>query len=488
MPDSSPRPNMVVITADQWRADCLGTMRSRHPVMTPHIDQLAAEGVLFEQAWADCPVCMPQRITQLTGQVASRFGATTNFMSGPRPEIDARSTLPARLAREAGYQTKAVGKMHFFPDRARWGFEHVSLHPDDYVNWLEQHGYGGAYRGHGLGGNEVYPAVSAVPERYTHTHWIVDQAIDFLGARDPECPFFLWIVFEAPHSPFDPPEPFDRMYDNFTIPDPVRGKWLEASDAPAFFTDKPLTHNYDHLSAEVIRESRRRYYGQISHIDYQLGRLFGEMRTRKLYDDTAIVFTADHGEHLGDHGVFSKTTYMSSSGMVPLVLRLPRSAPLAHPALRLDSPAMTADIPPTLLGLAGLGLDENTDGISLLPAMASGESAADRVICGECGGNAFATDGKHKYLYYRTRGSQQLFDCVNDPEDLADLAGVSDHADTLRRLKGSLIDYLSKHSSQLIADGKLVAGDHHSDEHELRSVNPFAWRGPMRHGHGYGGD
>ncbi len=486
MPETAPRPNMVVITADQWRADCLGSLRSRHPVMTPHIDQLAAEGVLFEQAWADCPVCMPQRMTQLTGRVASRFGRTTNFMSGPRPEIDSASTLPARLAREAGYQTKAAGKMHFYPDRARYGFEHVSLHPDDYVNWLEEQGYGGFYRGHGLGGNEVYPAVSAVPERCTHTHWIVDRAVEFLGARDPECPFFLWIVFEAPHSPFDPPEPFDRMYDNFTIPDPVRGEWVDAEDAPAFFRDKPLTHNYDHLSEEVIRESRRRYYGQISHIDYQLGRLFGELRTRGLYDDTAIVFTADHGEHLGDHGVFSKTTYLASSGMVPLVMRLPRGAEVARPAMRLGSPVMTADICPTLLGLAGLEPDAETDGISLLPALAAG-NLGPRTICGECGPHAFATDGAHKYLYYGKRGSEQLFDCVGDLQDLRDLSRSPEGQEPGKRLRAALIEHLTAHGSPLAESGRLVASDHAPDESALRSVNPFAWRGPMRHGRGYGG-
>ena len=88
------------------------------------------------------------------------------------------------------------------------------------------------YRGHGLGGNEVYPAVSAVPERLTHTHWIVDEGIRFLGRRDPDCPFMLWLVFEAPHSPFDPPEPFDRMYDDFEIPDAVLGDWVGAADEP----------------------------------------------------------------------------------------------------------------------------------------------------------------------------------------------------------------------------------------------------------------
>ena len=149
----SKKPNIVLITADQWRGDCLGCAEGRHPVMTPHMNQLAAEGVRFTQAYADCPVCMPQRVTLLTGQVASQFGLPHNFAQ--RSPVDVQTSLPTRLAREAGYQTKAIGKMHFQPGRARMGFEHIALHPNDYVIWLEETPNAGMYRGHGPGGNEV---------------------------------------------------------------------------------------------------------------------------------------------------------------------------------------------------------------------------------------------------------------------------------------------------------------------------------------------
>jgi len=387
------QPNIVLITADQWRGDCLGFLSAHHqtmagqstvthhPVITPHANQLAAEGVTFTQAYADCPVCMPQRMTFLTGQVGSRFGLPHNF--NVRPPIDVRVTLPGRLTREAGYQTKAVGKMHFIPDRARFGFEHIVLHPNDYVIWLEETPYAGTYRGHGLGGNEVYPAVAPHPEPFTHTHWIVDQAIRFLTERDPEVPFFLWIVFEAPHSPFDPPSPYDRMYDHYTIPDPVYGAWLETVDDPPMFRERRLMHKYEHLTPEVLRETRRRYYGQITHIDYQLGRFLGELRSKGLYDDTAIIFTADHGEHLGDHNLFGKTTFLRGSADVPLIVRLPASMSIKQPGLVIDTPVLTADLCPTLLELGGLSAGTDCDGRSLLPALQTGGGDAQRVVCGE---------------------------------------------------------------------------------------------------------
>ena len=485
------QPNIVLITADQWRGDCLGCVRPerrRHPVMTPHLNQIAAEGVRFTQAYADCPVCMPQRVTTLTGQVASRFGLPHNF--GVRSPVDRTTSLPARLAREAGYQTKAVGKMHFSPGRARMGFEHIALHPNDYVIWLEDTPYAGTYRGHGLGGNEVYPAVAPTPERFTHTHWIVDQAIRFLVERDPECPFFLWIIFESPHSPFDPPAPYDRMYDNFTIPDPLYGDWAEGPDYPPAFTARRLSGKYEQLNPEMLRETRRRYYGQISYIDYQLGRFFGELKTRQMYDNTAIIFDADHGEHLGDHGIFGKTTFLNGSGDVPLVMRVPDWVPLAHSSLEIDTPTLTADLHPTILDLAGLEPQgQAQDGRSLLPGLASGENEA-RTIYGEYGhgsGTAFATDGQHKYVYYAQGGVEHLFDAIDDPENLTNLAHLNSLEKKKKTLRNGLIRYLEHFERPMVQDSKLVAAGAELDEYALRGRNPCAWRGPMRYGQGYGG-
>ncbi len=480
------RPNLVLITADQWRGDCLSGTGSPHPVMTPHVTQIGCEGARFVNAYADCPVCQPQRVTQLTGQVASRFGLTHNFGGKAQTPVDPLRSLPGRLVREAGYQAQAVGKMHFEPPRARLGFEHIRLHPNDYAMWLEENGMGGMYRGHGLGGNEVYPAVSAVPERFTHTHWVIDEAIRFLYQREPDVPFFLWLVFEAPHSPFDPPEPYDRMYDNFTIPDPVRGDWADEAYPPAF-AKRVAMAKYDHLTPEMIREARRKYYGQVSHIDYQLGRFFGELMTRGLYGNTAICFTADHGEHLGDHGLFAKTTFLRGSGDVPLLLRLPATHPPARPDLVVRTPALTADICPTFLELAGLTPDADCDGASLLPALREGRTDDDRRIHGECGGTAFCTDGRFKYLYYEEGGIEQLFDLRSDPDEKTDLSARPDLADTRDALRNSLVEYLLRYNRPMAAGGVLRTVNGEFDEHRIRGMNPYAYRGPMRYGMGYYG-
>ncbi len=477
-PKSAEKPNIVYIVLDQWRGDCLGIADSAHPVMTPHFDQIAYEGAWYSRAYADCPMCMPQRATMLTGFTAAQHGMPHNFLNGPRTPIAREQSLPHRLTREAGYQTKAVGKMHFWPPRARFGFEDISLHPDDYINFLEEQGFGGFYRGHGLGGNEVYPAVSAVPEPLTHTHWIVDEGIRFLGRRDPDCPFMLWLVFEAPHSPFDPPEPYDRLYDDFEIPDAIIGDWVDSPGEPSALIADRIARKADRIPPPILQRLRRCYYGQISHIDYQLGRLFGELKTRGLYDNTIIVITSDHGEHLGDHRLFAKSTFLESSARVPIILRLPREFGLYN--RRVDKPALTADIAPTLLELAGLQPDAAMDGVSLL------DLPDDRVMFGETRDSVFATDGRFKYSYFFNGAAELLFDLAADSDDLHNLAGLSRFAEVQAGLRAALTSYLRANDRPCIADGDLLATESTLDYDKLRARNNAAWRGPMRYGQGYG--
>ena len=472
------KPNIIYIVLDQWRGDCLGIADSQHPVMTPHIDQIAWEGIWHQRAYADCPLCMPQRATMLTGFTASQHGMPYNNMSGPRTAIELEKSLPYRLTREAGYQSKAIGKMHFYPERSRFGFEDISLHPNDYVNFLEEQGYGGFYRGHGLGGNDVYPAVSAVPERYTHTHWIVDEGIKFLSRRDPDHPFMLWMIFEAPHSPFDPPQPFDRFYDDFEIPEPVIGDWVDSENEPLCLIRQRIARKADRIPPPVLKRLRRHYYAQITHIDYQLGRFFGELKSKGLYDNTVIVMTSDHGEHLGDHRQFAKYTFLESAARVPIILRLPTDAGIYN--ARESKPVLTADIVPTLLQLAGLSPDPQMDGISLL------HQPDDRTLYGETTQSVFAVNRDFKYIYYFDHGIEQLFDVNADANDCHNLAAQPELAGVLDSLKAGLIRYLQANQRPAVAGDELLVIESELDIDKLRAQNTAAWRGPLRYGQGYG--
>ncbi len=472
------RPNVLLVVADQWRADCLGSL-GRHPLLTPHLDQLADEGIRFTQAWADAPICMPQRVTQLTGQVAARFGFPTNWGHGQGPAFDCRASLPALLRDQLGYQTRAVGKMHFDPPRSRHGFDHISLHPDDYINWLEGTPWAGTYRGHGLGGNEVAPVVASHPEAFTHTHWIVDQALDFCQQREPGSPFFLQVVFEAPHAPFDPPAEVLRLYERIAIPDPVLGDWVWAR--PAALEIDRLSGKHDRLDPAWTRETRRHYYAQCTHIDYQLGRLFGELAKRSWWQDTLVVFTSDHGECLGDHGLFNKSNFLNASARVPLLVKPPRGLP--NHRLECDEAVMTADLMPTILAVCGATPTAPMDGRSLLPAL-EGREVGDSRLCGECRDFAFATDGIYKLCWYRHGGVAQLFDLRADPDDLHDLSAVL--PTDVARLKQQLAAWFILHGRPHARDGELVVEPVPSlDLQTLRRRNKSACRGPLRYGAGY---
>ncbi len=471
-------PNMIYIVADQWRGDCLGLNRNHHPVMTPHLNQLACEGTNYRHAYADCPLCMPQRVTMLTGKTGSQSRCIKNFRADSAPVLDPGQTLPGRLTKEAGYQTKAIGKMHFEPSRARHGFEHVTLHPDDYLWWLEEQGQGGSFRNHGLGGNEVYPTESVNDQRFYHTTWMIDQAIRFLEQRDPANPFFLYIIFEAPHSPFDPPPPYDRMYDNFSIPAPVMGDWRE-SEYPVSFEAKRIASKYDFMQDEAIAEARRRYYGQMSHIDYQLGRLIGSLQKHKIYQETAIAFTSDHGECLGDHGVFAKHCFLESAARVPLILRLPASMREQVAPVDAATPVLTADLCPTFLRMAGLEPDPEAEGQSLLQA------SKREYIFGETPGSAMAVAKGFKYIYYPDGGVEQLFNIEEDSDDCVNLARSAQFEGIKSELKSALIQYLSKNQSPMVVDAALLERPVRLDVDALRRNNPHACRGPMHGGDGY---
>jgi len=222
---------------------------------------------------------------------------------------------------------------------------------------------------------------------------------------------------------------------------------------------------------------RRHYYAQITHIDYQMGRLLGELKRKGLYDNTVIVLTSDHGEHLGDHRLFAKNSFLESSACVPLIMRLPTDHGVYN--RRSQAPVLTADIAPTLLEFAGLTPAREMDGASLLA------QPDDRVIFGETSDAVFATDGAFKYVHYFEGGTEHLFHIEADPSDSRNLTGNAAYALRQEDLKSRLITYLQSNQRPCIVDGALCIEDTELDIDALRAVNTAAWRGPLRYGDGY---
>lgn len=429
------RPNLILITADQYRGDCLGC--EGHPALeTPCLDELAEEGVRFSRAYSAVPSCTPARMALLTGMDQWNHGRLT--MLG-HDALEFPATLPGELAK-AGYHTQAVGKMHFMPQRRLYGFHHILLdeegrreHPrfmSDYDRWFEKNREGAyGYRDHGIDWNSWAARPSHLPEHLHPTHWTADEAVWFLQQRDPTKPFFLWLSFARPHSPYDAPQPYFALYESCpNIPEPAIGDWAAEFDRRAADVNAAFSHRSD----REVRRARVGYYGNVTFIDHQIGRVLYELRRHQgeAWDNTLVVFTSDHGDMLGDHYHWRKTYAYEGSAHVPCIVRFPVDWPFERNRV-LDQPVELRDVMPTLLDAAGLPIPESVDGTSLL-TLARGETKGWReFLMGEHThsyawrwdhGMQYVTDGREKYIWFHKSDRERFFNLVEDPLELHDLS------------------------------------------------------------------
>ncbi|HUV07404.1 MAG TPA: sulfatase-like hydrolase/transferase, partial [Spirochaetia bacterium] len=312
------KPNVVLICTDQWRGDCLSI--AGHPtVHTPTLDALAMEGVRFSNAYTACPSCIASRASLFTGLAPCSHGRVGYQDSIP---WDYETTLAGEFTRN-GYQTQAIGKMHVYPPRSQTGFQNVILHDgfltqmrrevedpgriDDYIVWLrrETGRLSADYFDHGINCNS-WLVREWDKEEYLHpTNWVVSEGIDFLRRRDPRKPFFLFLSFVRPHPPFDPPRTYLEQYLASAIPDPPRGDWIKR------FSSQANPWKYDALAGfddhDKVSRARAGYYALITHIDHQINRFLETLEMNGISpQNTIIMFLSDHGELLGDHGLFRK--------------------------------------------------------------------------------------------------------------------------------------------------------------------------------------
>lgn len=464
--------NIILITTDQQRYDTVGAAAPDF-MRVPHMNFLANQGITYTNANAQCPICVPARVSIMNGKFPHTSGATNNVETSQ--VLGNRETLPA-LLREAGYQTVAIGKMHFGPQRTKHGFDEMWL-PDDYYEEMRRSGNPLQPMRHGVGQNEVYPTLSTVPEAQTLTSWTAEQCMHYIRERrDPGLPFFMWCSFSKPHPPFDPPEPYYSMYRGCEIEAPVVPEWAEDDQAPEGFKRLRQMWGYDRLPVPMIKEMKAAYYGLITQIDYNLGRVFSGLQDMGLLDETIILFTSDHGEYLGDYKAGGKFFPHQASSHVPFILRLPFSMNKDLEGTVSDIPVTHADILPTLVNLAGGQVPEDIDGQDLL-AVAEGKQAPREYVelittmglC-ECIG---LTDGKYKYIHYLEDGQEQLFDLTQDPKELVNLASDAAYAE----IKDKLRTYLetSEHTAKVgyVEEGKLARIAPRGDDERHRRAHPW---------------
>ena len=446
-----PRDNILLITTDQQRFDTINALGNQS-IFTPHLNYLVASGITFTRCYADCPICVPSRTTIMTGRRGFESGVVSNDTHEAVMTADsqARTTLPAILT-DAGYQTKAMGKMHFTPARAHYGFEEMTL-PLDYMRQYDKQPYGARPKVHGAGECEADPVLSTVDTKDSITQWITDGAIDFIETRDPQRPFFMWTSYTKPHPPFDPCRDFWELYDKIPMPEAVHGDWSQTVEGtPQGMMEGCYENTNTHFfGPEQRAASRRAYYAMISQVDYSLGRLFGCLRENGLFQNTWIIFTADHGEMLGDHFMSQKNVFFEGSAHVPLII-VPPQGRFANTNSRVDVTAEIADIYPTILAMAGIKAPEFVQGRNLL------EETGERVFFGNSLNKHFCVmEDKWKLVLCTTGGDVLLFNLNEDPMEQHNLANDPACAEKKEHLWKLLLEHTEKYTPQVLKDGEFI--------------------------------
>jgi arylsulfatase A-like enzyme len=458
------RPNILLIMGDQHRGDCIGADGNR-AIRTPNLDRLATEGVLFSHAYSSVPSCTPARSGLLTGLSPWRHGMLGYGRVAERYPVE-----KPRALRDAGYYTIGIGKMHWHPQRNGHGFHALLLDESsreespefrsDYRCWFASEAPNLQYDASGIGWNDYRSKPYALPERLHPTHWTGETAVRFLTTYDRPEPFFLKVSFARPHSPYDPPDRFWRQYDGAELPKAVIGKWA-ARYAPR--SDDSFNIWHGDLGPEQVRASRQGYYGSVSFIDEEIGRILEALEKCGRLEDTLILYTSDHGDMTGDHHLWRKTYAYEASARIPMLMRWPDGLVPERRGQVAPQPVELRDVLPTFLEAAQAPGGESLDGRSLL-AVARGKTEGWRPhidlehdICygPENHWNAL-TDGHVKYIFHAQHGEEQLFDLDADPGELSDLAGDPQHQQTLRTWRNRVIDHLSERGEPFVKDGQLA--------------------------------
>lgn len=455
------RPNVLFLMVDQWSAAMFG--HAGHPVIqTPTIDQLTRLGTRYDNAYSESPICIPARRTIMTGLSPRSQGDRSFLPAEPMP----RRPLLAQCFRDAGYQATAIGKLHVFPQRDRIGFDDTLLAEegrpqlgaiDDYDLFLADQGQAGRQFMHGMSNNDYQSRPWHLDESLHVTNWITRTAALSIKRRDPTRPAFWHVSYSHPHPPLVPVAPYLDMYRDADIDLPVSGAWAADTQALPAAMRVVRDHWPASVSASQHKALRRAYYALCTHVDHQIRILIGTLREENLLDDTIILLTADHGDMLGQHGLWAKSLFYDASARVPMILVGTANDNRVAAGASDRRLVGLQDVMPTLLDLAGLEQPEAMEGLSMV-----GEHRRDQLY-GECGEGRNATrmvhDGRHKLIWYPANSCVQLFDMDADSQELNDLAHHPSSHSVRERLERDLIGHLYGSDLQWVRDGRLAGFD-----------------------------
>ena len=502
--------NVLFITADQWRGECLSALG--HPCLrTPHLDRLAESGVLFTRHYSQASPCSPGRASLYTGLYLHNHRVVMNGTP-----LDARHTNVALEARRLGYDPLLFGytdtavdprsRAPGDPDLLRTyggvlpGMTPVVPMDDDHWPWrrhLARRGYEVPEDTNALfapghddraPGQAISGAACAWSTQDNAAGFLTDKVIEHLGAQAPE-PWFAHVSYLAPHPPFIASAPYNAMYDPDDVPAPVRASTPEEEARQHPYLAWHLRHQRDSgvawdfdprdnlsLDDRDIRQARANYYAMMSEVDAQVGRLIEALRESGAWERTLVVFTSDHGEHLGDHWQFSKFCYFDQAFHIPLIVRDPRPKASSGRGRRVNAFTESVDVMPTILEAIGSEAPVQCDGESLAPFL-GGDTPGNwrreahfeldfRYVLDEPGSEALglmpdqcalcALRGE-RYKYVHFTGLPSLFfDMQEDPGEFVDRSGDPGYRDRVLEHAQRMLSWRMSHDDRRLANTRLT--------------------------------
>jgi len=443
---SNPKPNILFVMADQITAFALKAY-GNSVCKTPHLDNLIKEAAVFENAYCNYPLCAPSRFSMLTGRMPSSIEAYDNGA-----EMSASVPTLAHYLRAEGYYTSLSGKMHFIGPDQHHGYEErltTEIYPSDF-SWTPMRSFDEPVEGEQvtLGVSTMDTVLDAGCMARTMqldydedvSHAAVKE-LYHLARSDSERPFFLTVSFTQPHDPYITTKEWWHLYDDIDIGKPdVDFVPLDERDPHS----RSLYYHYSQdksvLTDDNFQKARQAYYGMISYIDHQLGKLVEVLKETGEIDNTIIVFTSDHGDMIGERGMWFKKTLFEPAVRVPLVIWNPNSIE----AKRISTPVSLIDILPSLIELSGSNQNNllPIDGTSFVPLIQSKTDEHPPVFCEHIDGGTLAPrimirDGRYK-LVVSAAYPDILFNLDDDPNESKNLAENSNYAEVLAELKEKL--------------------------------------------------
>jgi arylsulfatase A-like enzyme len=328
------------------------------------------------------------------------------------------------------------------------------MREDDYTRFLARQGYSGLNDAHGMSNNDYTMRPWHLPEYLHQTSWTAREMCETIIRRDPGRPAFWYCGFTAPHPPLVPPQVFLDKYADVDIRMPETGGWAEKFDNLPYCL-KYYSSIFNMKTRKAVHDALKAFFALCTHIDFSLRSIIGTLREEKVLDDTIIAFTCDHGDMLGNHGLWAKNVFYENSAKIPFIV-IPAEGDARLKADSADDRLVELrDMMPTLLELAGLPVPSTVEGMSLLD-----HSRKRDHVYGELWEDDRATrmirTGKFKLIYYAVGNRLQLFDMEKDPGEHHDLAGTSAHAGTLAQMTEILVSRFYGGDLAWVKDGKLI--------------------------------